>query len=136
MVVAFIAVSIYAAQFDAQLRTAVAAEGSLWLGLVALGGVLQAATWLRQATTGRLSLRALSFVTIGSLMTLIGIAALREIIRLSQLDRETVAANTQAAAAVGGFALFVVCTVITGLLMAWCIRLTRTAVTKDSTSEC
>jgi hypothetical protein len=56
-------------------------------------------------------------------VTLIGVASLREIIRLSQADLDQVISATKAASDVGGFELFLIFTVLNAGLIAWCVRL-------------
>ena len=99
--------------------------GMPWL-LIAISGVLfQIVAWLFQFRRPCICNRWLSAITLASTITLLGVASLREIIRLAQANLHQVTAATKAAADVGGFELFLIFTALNFGLIAWCIQLVR-----------
>ncbi|MEZ6035494.1 MAG: hypothetical protein R3C17_20550 [Planctomycetaceae bacterium] len=102
--------------------------GLPWLLMVVASGLFQVIVWLLQLQRPCICSRWLSAITIVMVMMLIGTASLREIVRLSQADLDQLAASTRAAAAVGGFELFIVFTMLNAVLIFWCIRMVRSAV--------
>jgi len=99
--------------------------GMPWL-LIAISGVLfQIVGWLFQFRRPCICNRWLSAITLASTITLLGVASLREIIRLAQANLDQVTAATKAAADVGGFELFLIFTALNVGLIAWCIQLVR-----------
>jgi hypothetical protein len=84
---------------------------------------MQAAVWGLHLRRPCLCVRWHSTLTISLALTLISAAALREVIRLAHANLEQVAVATKSAAAVGGFELFVVFTLLNAALIAWCVRI-------------
>lgn len=106
----------------------VGSMGLPWLLVVVASGLFQMIVWLLQWQRPCICSRWLSAITSVMVMMLIGTASLREIVRLSQADLNLLAASTRAAAAVGGFELFIVFTMLNAVLIFWCIRMVRSAV--------
>lgn len=116
----------YVATLDAAIRQQLlGSAGRLWVLAVVTGVICQAGAWLRQLQTGQLSVWIQVLLFTANLLTLLGVACLRELIRLSQVDISAVTTNTRAATEVGGFGLFVLFAVFNLLLMGFCIRLVR-----------
>ena len=95
--------------------------GIPWLLIVIAAVLFQIAGWLFQVRRPCICNRWLSVITVAATITLIGVASLREIIRLTQANLNQVTAATKAAADVGGFELFVVFTILNIGLIAWCV---------------
>ncbi len=118
---------IYRAQLSPDVQSALTGPpGMMWLVAAAVGCALQAAGWFFQMRNGCFCPRMLSMISAGVLLTLTATASPHQSANNTHVITEAIAANTKAAFAIGGFGLFVVCAVITSLLMAWCIRLTKT----------
>jgi hypothetical protein len=97
--------------------------GMGWMLIVAASVLFQIVGWLLQFRRPCICNRWLSAITLAATITLIGVASLREIIRLSQADLDQVISATKAASDVGGFELFLIFTVLNVGLIAWCVRL-------------
>lgn len=90
--------------------------------------LFQIVGWLFQFRRPCICNRWLSAITTAATVTLIGVASLREIIRLSQADLDQVISATKAASDVSGFELFVVFTILNVGLIVWCVRLVRSGI--------
>jgi hypothetical protein len=97
--------------------------GMPWMLIVAPSLLFQIVGWLFQFRRPCICNRWLSAITLAATVTLVGVASLREIIRLSQADLDQVISATKAASDVGGFELFLIFTVLNVGLIAWCVRL-------------
>ncbi len=102
------------------------APGRIWIGLLGIGIVAQAAVWWVQRKEEDFRLVYLAIITGGNVLTLLATASLREVIRLSQVELTLVATTTGSAAKVDGFWVFVAFTVINMGLIGYCIWLVRT----------
>lgn len=121
----------YATTLPADVRSAlVGSSGTLWLIAAAAGAILQLNGWWKASRETQLSGSNNLFISIGSILTLTGVAFLREIIRFSYIEPADALANTESAANIGGFTLFVVSTIFNIGLMAFCLRLVRSAIAK------
>ena len=101
----------------------VGSMGMPWMLIVAAAVLFQIMGWLLQLRRPCICNPWLSAITLAATVTLIGMASLREIIRLSQANLDQVTSATKAASDVGGFELFVVFTLLNAGLIAWCVRL-------------
>ncbi len=82
--------------------------GGLWL-LLMLGGVLmQGVVWSVALQTGRLATSLAGLLTFGWLLGLLGLLAIREVIRLVAVDLETLLPQHERAAGIGGMPVFLV----------------------------
>ncbi len=97
--------------------------GMPWMLIVVASVLFQIVGWLFQFRRPCICNRWLSAITTAATITLVGVASLREIIRLSQADLDQVISATKAASDVGGFELFLIFTVLNVGLIAWCVRL-------------
>jgi len=100
--------------------------GRFYLLGCASGIGLQCCCWIPAWRRDHLQVRGLSLATAGSLLALSSTAVLREGVRISAIDLSSLAPLHAEAAKVGGFGVFLVVSVLVGLLIAWCIHLVRT----------
>jgi len=122
--------SVCAAGYGATLPPSVRAllignTGLPWILVVIAGVLFQIAGWLFQFRRPCICNRWLSAISLAATITLIGVASLREIIRLTLVNLDQVTVATKAAAGVGGFELFVVFTILNVGLIVWCICLVQ-----------
>lgn len=121
----------YWTTLDPSIRTyLIGPAGRPWLMIVIAGGMLQIVGWIMQLRRPCICNRWLCVITTALLTTLLGVASLREIIRLSQANLDQVSTSTKAAAQVGGFELFLVFSVLNIGLIAWCIQMVRSRSTR------
>ncbi|MEJ7591525.1 MAG: hypothetical protein WKF77_08240 [Planctomycetaceae bacterium] len=123
----------YATTLNSEVSSQLTGSAGLpWLLVVVTCVSFQAIGWLLQLRKLCFCPRWLTAITLASLGTLIATASLREIIRLARADLTQVAESTRAAAEVGGFAVFLIFTIINTVLIGWCIRIVmnRSANTK------
>jgi hypothetical protein len=106
--------------------------GMPWMHIVAAAALFQMVGWLIQFRRPCICSRWLTAITLAATVILIGVACLREIIRISQADLDQVISATKAAADVGGFELFLVFTILNVGLIAWCVRLVRSRGQKSA----
>ncbi len=112
-----------------QVRSVLAGNmGMPWMLIVVASVLFQIVGWLFQFRRPCICNRWLSAITTAATFTLIGVASLREIIRLSQADLDQVNAATKAAADVGGYELFLIFTALNVGLIAWCIQMVRSRI--------
>lgn len=129
LAVAFVCATGYWTTLEPSVQTQlVGSMGLPWLLIVVASGLFQILVWLLQLQRPCICSRWLSAITMAMVITLMGTASLREIVRLSQANPDQLAATTKAAAAVGGFELFFVFTVLNAVLILWCIRMVRSAL--------
>lgn len=121
----------YATTLPGEVRSSlIGSSGGLWLIAIAAGGILQLNGWWKASSETRLSGANNLFISAGAMLALTGIAFQREIIRFAYIDATDVLANTKSAANIGGFTLFVLSTIFNIGLMAFCLRLVRSAIAK------
>jgi hypothetical protein len=126
---------MYTMQLDGPIQGhLIGRPGVAWLSAVAVGVVAQIAAWILTLRKGTMAATALAVITFGNVVTLVGTAALREIVRLSQVDLSQITVHVQEAWAVGGFSLFLVAALIAGGLITLCIYLTRSAWQNESSA--
>lgn len=117
----------YVATLSSAVRAALlGAAGAPWLMLGLASVLMQATVWGLHLRRPCLCVRWHAVLAVTLATTLVSVAALREIIRLTQANLDQVVAAAKSAAAVGGFELFVVFTLLNAALIAWCVRLVRT----------
>lgn len=119
----------YWTTLDPSLRTHLTGNiGMPWMVIVAAAVMFQIVGWRLQFRKPCLCNRWLSAITLAAVITMIGTASLREIIRLTHVNLDQVNAATKAAADVGGFELFLIFTVLNVGLIAWCIQMVRSRI--------
>ena len=131
VVVAVISAFAYVASSD-QLGFVFGTLALPYACLAALGAIIQVAGWILWLR-GRSSLTMLLTVSAGWLLSLLGVSAVRETLRLRVIDIEALAERHQQAAEVGGFGVFLVFAVINTLLIGTCVWLVRRRL--NSTSD-
>lgn len=99
-----------------------------WLVLAVAGLVLQVVAWWRIRTRHTLHRPALWLATVGLTATIIGIAAVRESIRVTQVDWAGLAERHAAAAGAGGLPVFLVFAVLALGVIVACVRIARRAI--------
>lgn len=97
--------------------------GLPWLMIGIAGVATQAIGWWFQLRRPCLCPRWLTLISVASFGTLLATASLREIIRLTQTNLVQVTESTRAAADIGGFAVFVIFTIMNTALIGWCLRM-------------
>lgn len=128
LAVSFVCAAGYLTTLDSSVRGPLLGKSGLpWLVIVISAGLLQIAGWMYQIRRSQLCPRWLTAISIAVLMMLSGGASLREIIRLAHVNPVELMASANAAAAIGGFELFVIFTVLNTGLIAWCIWMVRTS---------
>lgn len=93
------------------------------IALVGLG--IQGTGWWRMWTSGRLTARRLAVISVGVLLTVLGMTVIREAIRLTAVDISALHNLHAEAARVGGLSVFLLFFVINGLLVAWVFVLAK-----------
>jgi hypothetical protein len=128
LAVSFVCAAGYLATLDSTVRgPLLGTMGRPWVIIVVVAAMLQIAGWVYQIRRSQLCPRWLTAISFAVLMMLSGGASLREIIRLTHVKATELMASTKAAAAIGGFELFVVFTALNAGLIAWCIQMVRTS---------
>lgn len=89
------------------------------------GLVLQVGSWLAHARRSDFPRQALMVCTLGLALTIAGMTAVREAIRLSAIDVSPLYAQHADAARKGGLVVFVVFFLVNAGLIGWCLCLTR-----------
>lgn len=135
LAVAVIAGLIYIVFLETSARSLVFGSlGRVYLLACAAGIALQIVCWIPAWRTNRLETKGLALATAGSLLTLVSAAVLREGVRISAIDVASLAHAHAEAAKVGGFGVFLIASLVVGLLIAWCVHLVRTGFQPDSES--
>lgn len=93
----------------------------LWGAL--FGGCLQAAAWIRLWARPRITPGLMAIATGGLLITLIGVAVVRESLRLGRIDIATLYDEHAAAAQVAGRWTFLFFLIVNSGLIVWCARI-------------
>ena len=90
-----------------------------------VGVALQIGAWIMMARQGRFSGRLLAAGSSGVVLTLLGLAVLREALRVTRIDISGLYDQHAAAAAVGGWLVFAAFVAINAVLIAWCLQIVR-----------
>lgn len=93
-----------------------------WLVVAGAGAATAVAAWALQLQTRRFGTLSLATATCGTTVLLIGVAFLRELIRLSAVGLRIPVANVESAARIGGVGVFLSFTVINVILITVCLR--------------
>ncbi len=94
-----------------------------WMGIV--GGCIQAAGWIRLWSQSQVTVPRMLTITAGLLLTLIGVAVVRESLRLGQVDITLLYDEHEKASQVAGRGTFITFLVINSALIVWCARIVR-----------
>ncbi len=106
--------------------------GGPWLAVVAVGLVIQIASWGGAFFSDRLARGQLIVMTAAWVATLLGVAVVRETIRLAAVDLAIGGQLHQQALGIGGLPVFLVFAVLNAVAIGWCIRTVRGQVTTGS----
>jgi len=124
LLVAVISCLCYAITLKSNVASQLTGNPGLpWLLIGIAGVAFQTIGWWFHLRKACFCTLWLTVITVASLGTLIAAASLREIIRLSQANLIQVTESTRAAADVGGFAVFVIFSIINTALIGWCLRM-------------
>lgn len=122
-VVSFLAAVSYLLTLEQSVaRQVYAGPGLAWLLTAGGSALVLVACWIRRTP---LTMPRRAIITVASVAMLLATVAMREVIRLAQLDQEQIAAAIRSAAGIGGFGVFVLFLVINTGLIVWCLRLIR-----------
>jgi hypothetical protein len=108
----------------------------LWGALI--GGCIQAVAWIRLWTRSHVTAGRLWVITLALLVTLIGVAVVRESLRLGKMDIAVLYDEHEAAAQVAGRWTFVFFLVVNSALIIWCARIVtrgKRRMTEAATSD-
>ena len=132
LTVATIAGVVYLFQLDESSRGLILGSfGSIYLGIAVVGVILQVVLWsmiLRNRST-RLQL---AMITVGTLLSLIGVSVLREAIRISHLDLNLLFEDHEKAWEIGGFTLFLIMAVVNIAVIGLCVVMVRRGLKQTS----
>lgn len=119
---------MYTTQLDGPIQVhLIGRAGVAWLAAVAVGVATQVAAWIITLRKGRIAAATLAVISVGNFVALVGTVALREIIRLSQVDLSQITVHVREAWTVGGFSLFLIAALVAGGLITLCVYITRSA---------
>jgi len=121
-----IAAAIYYWTMDAAGRAApMSPMARPYLALGVVGLLVQGIGWVRQWRSAEIQKAALMLSTIGVLLTVVGMTVVREALRITAIDLESLYAQHAAAAGIGGLSAFLAFFLINALAIIWCVRLVR-----------
>lgn len=114
----------YYAWMDPTGRDGVAGPAAApYLALAAIGMALQAMAWIGLLRSGTFARMWLWLAFAGLLGSLIGTSVVREVMRWTAVDLDTLTAQHEQAAQVGGLPAFLAFLVLNVFLIAWCCRI-------------
>jgi hypothetical protein len=100
-------------------------EVSPYLLLTVVGILMQARGWWLLRGLKQLTGKRLYEISIGAVLTLLGMSFIREAVRTNMIDLSSQYQKHAEAAKVGGFAVFLIFTVVVTLVIIWCIRIVQ-----------
>ncbi len=113
----------YGSTLSVAQRGAVLGAGGPWLALAIIGVCVQLYLWWGQYRSAELCPRHLTALTIATVLTVIGVAVVREAIRLEAVDLAVLAEQHRQSTQVGGLATFALFLVLNTAVIVYCIRL-------------
>lgn len=105
-----------------------------WLTVAVVGLLIQIAAWSVALFSDRLSYIALIVMTAAWVAALLGIAVVRETIRLTAVDLATGGELHKTALGIGGLPVFLLFAVLNAAAIGWSIRLVRRQITSGNGS--
>lgn len=99
------------------------AAGVIWIAVTAAGIALQTVGWGIQYRNDCLCPRLLLLLSVGAVGMLLGTAALREIVRVTEVGSGTFEGGLSAAFEIDGFSVFLLFAVLNAALIVLCVRL-------------
>lgn len=129
----------YTGQLAESARAALAQTPSA-LGVAALGTLMQIAAWiwlLRGSARARVSWSrpALAAVALGTALTVLGVAAARELVRMAHIDTGALLETHARVAEAGGIVAFFVFLLLNGGLIAWTLVALRRALRSRAVAD-
>jgi hypothetical protein len=132
--VATVAGVVYLFQLDELSRGLILGSfGSIYLGIAVVGVILQVVLW-SMVLRNRPTRPQLAIVTVGTLLSLIGMSVLREAIRISHLDLNLLLEDHKMAWEIGGFSLFLIMALVNFAIIGLCVVMVRRGL-KSKTAE-
>lgn len=107
----------------AQRDAVTGAAARVYLGLVLAGWAVQVAGWGRQYAVAAMCRSRLLLITAGLVSTILGVAVVRECVRISRIDMAALLPQHLDAAEKGGLPVFAAFLAINAVAIACCIRL-------------
>ena len=133
--VAVTAATVFIFQTDGPTRQMLFGNLALPYVLLTVFGVgVQMSTWIVHWRSERLIDGWLTAASLGAAFSLLGVAVVREVLRIRVVDFASLFPQHAEAAAIGGFSVFLISAVIVALLMAWCVRLVRHGIVQADIS--
>jgi len=131
-----LAAVVYGLSLDPAVREVVLGPlAAPYLGLACVGGSLQIVAWIAQRRSENFDRRWLLLASSGALLTIVGIAVVREARRLAAVDISSLYAVHEQASQVGGLAVFLTFFVLNALAITVCILLVRTGLRPTSPAD-
>lgn len=103
---------------------AIVGEQRLYVGMYAVGALVQLAAWMVVQRARAWHGRALGLATAGALCTIVGTIAVREAIRAHNIDLDSLTSVHERTAEAGGMGLFAVFLVLAIAVIGWCFHIT------------
>lgn len=129
MSVALLAGLVYFVQLDRDTRGVILSLSFAPYVLLLLAGVaLQVFGWYQQLAAKNLASRGMILASTGCGLTLLGVAVVREGIRVRAIDLTQLATRHTDATQMGGFGVFVVAAIVVSIVIGWCIRLVQSGM--------
>jgi hypothetical protein len=128
LAVAIVCGVVYMVIADSQTRQGIFSLMALPYGIIALAGVaLQVWGWLPHLKSERFDKRSLAFATLGMALTVVGMAVVREAIRVAHFDVAALEPLHKQAleTKISGLPAFLAFFVINAVLVTWCFVLVR-----------
>lgn len=97
-----------------------------------LGTGLEFTGWISQLRQKQLKSVHLALCSLGTFLSLLGIAVIREGIRLHSIDISQMFPLHAEAASMGGFPVFIVASAVVSAMIAWCFWLVRTGFVDET----
>lgn len=98
-----------------------------YLLMIVLGTGLLVWGWQSQWRSKRFNARHLGLTTAGTVLNVLGVAVIREGVRIQAVDLKKLAVAHVEAAGMGGFSVFLFCAVLVTALIIWCVRIVQPA---------
>ncbi len=125
----------YRALAEASQAVVTGPAARMYLGLALAGCVIQSAGWLRQLTRESCSRAWLIVTSVGLVATVLGVAVVRECLRISRIDMAALFPAHQDAASIAGMPVFLFFLVVNAAVIVACIRIVRGARPADEPDE-
>jgi uncharacterized membrane protein len=106
-----------------------------YLALATVGLAIEFRMWLIIRRSAALTTKPLAITSAGLGLCILGIAVVRESIRIHALDMEALSASHARAASVGGFWAFAAFLVLNAVLIWWSLQLVRKATPMEPGSR-